>query len=73
MDAPTSVTPAAALQETLSVKWKAHKKLKNENMIAVIQAAIQSIPPEHLLKPEADEHYNTQDLAVQHFDNYMFS
>ena len=36
MDAPTLVTPAAAPQETQSVKWKAYKKLRNENAIAII-------------------------------------
>jgi len=55
MDAPT-LTPAAAPQETQSVKWKAHERLRNENAIAVMQAAIQSILPEHLLEPEASEH-----------------
>jgi hypothetical protein len=35
MDALTSVTLAAAPQEIQSVKWKAYKKLKNKNMIAV--------------------------------------
>ena len=73
MDAPTLVTPAAALQETLSVKWKAYKKLRNENVIAIMQVAIQLIPPEHLLELEAGEYYETQDLVVQCFDNYVFS
>ena len=73
MDTPTLVTPATAPQGTQTVKWKAHENLRNENVIAVMQAAIQSIPPEHLLKPEAGEHYNTQDLAVQCFNNYAFS
>ena len=59
MDAPISVTPAAAPRETQSVKWKAREKLRNENAIAVMQAAIQSIHPEHLLEPEAGEHYDT--------------
>jgi hypothetical protein len=63
MDAPALVTPAATPQATHSVKWKAHEKLGNENVIAVMQAAIQSIPPEHLLEPEASEHYNTRDLV----------
>ncbi len=36
-DSPTLVTPAAGLQ---SVKWQAHKKLRNENAITMIQAAI---------------------------------
>jgi len=55
MDAPTPVTPAATPQATQSVKWKAHKKLRNENAIAVMQAAIQLVPPKHLLEPEAGE------------------
>ena len=58
MDAPILVTPAAAPQETQSVKWKAHKKLRSENAIAVMQAAIQLIPPKHLLKSEAGKHYD---------------
>jgi len=38
-----------------------------------MQVAIQLIPPKHLLKPEASEHYNTHDLAIQRFNNYAFS
>ena len=64
MDAPTSVTPAAAPRETQLVKWKAHKKLRNKNIITVMQAAIQSIPFEHLLEPKASKYYNTQDLVI---------
>jgi len=29
-----------------------------------MQAAIQSIPPEYLLEPEASERYDTRDLVV---------
>ena len=69
MDAPTAATP----QANQPVKWKAHEKLRNEDAIAAMQAAIQSIPPEHLLKLEPGKHYNTRDLAIQRFDNYAFS
>ena len=66
-------TPATTPEANQPVKWKAHKKLRNEDIIAVMQAAIQSIPPKHLLEPEASEHYNTCDLVIQCFDNYVFS
>ena len=69
MDTPTAITPEA----NQSVKWKAHEKLRNENAIIAMQTAIQLIPPEHLLKLEASEHYNTRDLVIQHFNNYAFS
>ena len=62
MNTPILVTSAAVPQETQLVKWKAYKKLRNENVIAVIQAVIQLIPPEHLLKLEVNKHYDTQDL-----------
>ena len=61
MDAPTSVASATP-QANQPVKWKAYEKLRNEDAIAAMHAAIQSIPPEHLLKPEAGKHYDTQDL-----------
>ena len=37
---PTLVTPAAAPQGTQSVKWQAHKELRNGDAITVVQAAI---------------------------------
>ena len=69
MDTPAPTTPEA----NQPVEWKAHEKLRNEDAIAAMQAAIQLIPPEHLLEPEASEHYNTRDLVIQRFDNYAFS
>ena len=51
MDAPT----AAISQANQPVKWKAYEKLRNEDAIVVIQAAIQLIPPKHLPKLEASE------------------
>jgi hypothetical protein len=73
MDAPTSVTFTATPQANQPAKWKAHEKLRNEDAIAAMQAAIQSIPPEHLLELEAGEHYNSHNLVIQRFNNYAFS
>ena len=60
MDTLTATTPEA----NQLVKWKAHKKLKNEDTITVIQAAIQLIPSEYLLELKANKYYNTHDLAI---------
>ena len=60
MDTPTATTPEA----NQPVEWKAHEKLRNGDAIAVMQAAIQSIPLKHLLKPEASKYYNTHNLAI---------
>ena len=73
MQAPTPPAITTAFAAAPQVDWEPHEKLRSEAAIAAMQAAIQLIPPEHLLQPDDGEHYSSRELAIQRFDNYAFS
>jgi len=65
MYASTLIAATTAPQTTPPVRWEAHEKLRNKDVIAAMHAAIKFIPSEHLREPETGEYYSTHELAVQ--------